>query len=101
SNNQISEIPESLAQLTCLGHLDLSNNPGDLRRNNIPARQSLCRRIRQAINGTLSKRKSLGQSLVCYPSLMTHQTMPEKERLKRGITTALLGLSIGIENRND
>ncbi|MCZ8356807.1 MAG: leucine-rich repeat domain-containing protein [Microcystis sp. LE19-388.1G] len=58
SNNQISEIPESLAQLTCLGHLDLSNNPGDLRRNNIPARQSLCRRIRQAINGTLSKRKS-------------------------------------------
>ncbi|MDB9394690.1 hypothetical protein [Microcystis aeruginosa] len=31
----------------------------DLRRNNIPARQSLCRRIRQAINGTLSKRKSL------------------------------------------
>jgi cystathionine beta-lyase/cystathionine gamma-synthase len=32
---------------------------------------------------------------------MTHQTMPEKERLKRGITTALLGLSIGIENRND
>ncbi|MFM7475042.1 MAG: protein kinase domain-containing protein, partial [Microcystis aeruginosa] len=31
----------------------------NLRRNNIPAIQSLCRRIRQAINGTLSKRKSL------------------------------------------
>jgi internalin A len=58
SNNQISEIPEALAQLTSLQRLDLSNNPGDLRRNNIPARQSLCRRIRQAINGTLSKRKS-------------------------------------------
>jgi len=57
-NNQISEIPEALAQLTSLQWLCLSNNPGDLRRNNIPARQSLCRRIRQAINGTLSKRKS-------------------------------------------
>ncbi|WP_353851707.1 leucine-rich repeat domain-containing protein [Microcystis sp. LE19-84.1B] len=57
-NNQIREIPEALAQLTSLQDLDLSNNPGDLRRNNIPARQSLCRRIRQAINGTLSKRKS-------------------------------------------
>ncbi|MCZ8116626.1 MAG: leucine-rich repeat domain-containing protein [Microcystis sp. LE18-22.4A] len=53
-----NEIPEALAQLTSLQRLDLSNNPGDLRRNNIPARQSLCRRIRQAINGTLSKRKS-------------------------------------------
>ncbi|TYT70761.1 hypothetical protein [Microcystis aeruginosa] len=31
----------------------------DLRGNNIPARQSLCRRIRPALNGTLSKRKSL------------------------------------------
>ncbi len=58
SNNQIRKIPGALAQLTFLGHLNLSNNPGDLRRNNIPARQSLCRRIRQAINGTLSKRKS-------------------------------------------
>ncbi|WP_242017418.1 leucine-rich repeat domain-containing protein [Microcystis wesenbergii] len=58
SNNQIRKIPEALAQLTSLQRLDLSNNPGDLRRNNIPARQSLCRRIRQAINGTLSKRKS-------------------------------------------
>ncbi|WP_287076886.1 MULTISPECIES: PLP-dependent transferase [unclassified Microcystis] len=57
--------------------------------------------MRQALNGTLSKRKSLGQSLVCYPSLMTHAAMPETERLKRGITTALLRLSIGIENRND
>ncbi|CCH92211.1 hypothetical protein MICCA_2130016 [Microcystis aeruginosa PCC 9432] len=39
--------------------------------------------------------------MVCYPSLMTHGTMPEKEGLKRGITPTLLGLSIGIENRND
>ncbi len=31
---------------------------GDLRRNNIPTRQSLCKRIRQALNSTLSKRKS-------------------------------------------
>ncbi|TRV14479.1 MAG: leucine-rich repeat domain-containing protein [Microcystis wesenbergii Mw_MB_S_20031200_S109] len=58
NNNQIRKIPGALAQLTSLRFLLLSNNPGDLRRNNIPARQSLCRRIRQAINGTLSKRKS-------------------------------------------
>ena len=47
--------------------------------------------------------ESLGgvESLVCYPPLMTHAAMPEKERLKRGITPALLRLSIGIENRND
>lgn len=47
--------------------------------------------------------ESLGgvESLVCYPSLMTHGAMPEKERLKRGITPALLRLSIGIENKND
>jgi cystathionine beta-lyase/cystathionine gamma-synthase len=32
---------------------------------------------------------------------MTHAAMPETERLKRGITPALLRLSIGIENRND
>jgi cystathionine gamma-lyase len=47
--------------------------------------------------------ESLGgvESLVCYPPLMTHSAMPEKERLKRGITPALLRLSIGIENKND
>jgi cystathionine gamma-lyase len=47
--------------------------------------------------------ESLGgvESLVCYPPLMTHGAMPEKERLKRGITDNLLRLSIGIENKND
>ncbi len=39
---------------------------GDLRRNNIPTRQSLCKRIRQALNGTLSKRKSLGTRSVRF-----------------------------------
>jgi cystathionine gamma-lyase len=47
--------------------------------------------------------ESLGgvESLVCYPPLMTHAALPEKERLKRGITDNLLRLSIGIENKND
>jgi cystathionine gamma-synthase/cystathionine gamma-lyase len=47
--------------------------------------------------------ESLGgvESLICYPTLMTHAALPEEERIKRGITSSLLRLSIGIENKND
>jgi cystathionine gamma-synthase/cystathionine gamma-lyase len=47
--------------------------------------------------------ESLGgvESLVCYPAKMTHGSMPEKERLKRGIKNNLIRVSIGLENKED
>ena len=43
--------------------------------------------------------ESLGgvESLVCHPARMTHASLPEQERLKRGITDCLIRLSVGIE----
>lgn len=47
--------------------------------------------------------ESLGgvESLACYPATMTHAAIPEKDRLKRGITAGLVRLSAGIENSED
>lgn len=47
--------------------------------------------------------ESLGgvESLACYPATMTHAAIPEKDRLKRGITAGLVRLSAGIENSGD
>ena len=47
--------------------------------------------------------ESLGgvESLACYPVTMTHAAIPERERLKRGITAGLVRLSPGIENSED
>jgi len=47
--------------------------------------------------------ESLGgvESLVCYPAKMTHGSIPEEERLKRGIKDNLVRLSVGIENQKD
>jgi cystathionine gamma-synthase/cystathionine gamma-lyase len=47
--------------------------------------------------------ESLGgvESLVCYPARMTHGSIPEKERLKRGIKENLVRISVGIENKYD
>ena len=47
--------------------------------------------------------ESLGgvESLVSYPAQMTHASVPEPQRLKRGITDALIRLSVGIENVAD
>ncbi|MBI4655778.1 MAG: cystathionine gamma-synthase [Elusimicrobia bacterium] len=47
--------------------------------------------------------ESLGgvESLACYPATMTHAEIPEKERIKRGITEGLVRLSVGIENPDD
>jgi len=47
--------------------------------------------------------ESLGgvESLACYPETMTHAAIPEKDRLKRGITAGLVRLSAGIESGED
>jgi cystathionine beta-lyase/cystathionine gamma-synthase len=47
--------------------------------------------------------ESLGgvESLVSYPARMTHASLPEQERVKRGITDNLVRLSVGIENGED
>ena len=47
--------------------------------------------------------ESLGgvESLICYPSKMTHASLGEAERLKRGIKDNLVRLSAGIEDIED
>lgn len=47
--------------------------------------------------------ESLGgvESLICYPAKMTHASLPEEERLKRGIQDNLVRLSVGIEHEKD
>ena len=47
--------------------------------------------------------ESLGgvESMVCIPSLMTHASVPEPERLSMGITNGLVRLSVGIEDGDD
>jgi len=47
--------------------------------------------------------ESLGavESLVCYPTKMTHSSFSEQEREKRGIKDNLIRLSVGIENKFD
>ena len=47
--------------------------------------------------------ESLGgvESLACYPSKMTHGSIPPEERLKRGIKDNLIRLSVGIEHEED
>ena len=47
--------------------------------------------------------ESLGgvESLVGYPSDMTHASIPKKERIENGITDTLVRLSIGIEDIDD
>ncbi|SEA27027.1 cystathionine beta-lyase [Thalassobacillus cyri] len=46
---------------------------------------------------------SLGavESILSYPAKMSHASMPEQERLKRGITDGLLRLSVGLEKAED
>jgi cystathionine gamma-lyase len=47
--------------------------------------------------------ESLGgvESLVELPSLMTHSSIPEKERYAKGITDSLIRISAGVENKED
>ncbi len=46
---------------------------------------------------------SLGgvESILSYPTTMSHAAMPASERLRRGITPALMRLSVGLEDVND
>jgi cystathionine beta-lyase/cystathionine gamma-synthase len=47
--------------------------------------------------------ESLGgvESLICHPVTMTHGSIPEAERLRRGINDGTLRLSVGIEHVDD
>jgi cystathionine gamma-lyase len=47
--------------------------------------------------------ESLGgvESLICHPGRMTHGSIPQAERERRGITDGLLRLSVGIEDIAD
>ena len=47
--------------------------------------------------------ESLGgvETLITYPATQTHADVPEKIRLKNGITDATLRLSVGIEDVKD
>ena len=64
---------------------------------------------RESVNAFVKKLKvfsladSLGgvESLVCFRMVMTHDAVPEKQRLELGITGDLLRLSIGIEGIDD
>jgi cystathionine beta-lyase/cystathionine gamma-synthase len=51
----------------------------------------------------ISLAESLGgvESLVCYPSAMTHGSIPEKQRNAIGVTKDLIRISIGIEDVED
>jgi len=51
----------------------------------------------------VSLAESLGgvESLVCYPTAMSHASIPKEEREKRGITDNLIRLSVGIEDIED
>lgn len=63
-----------------------------------PAAEKFFRRLK-----VFSLAESLGgvESLACYPAAMTHASIPEKDRVKRGITDGLVRLSAGIENSED
>lgn len=47
--------------------------------------------------------ESLGgvESLICHPATQTHVSLPENEKLRRGITKDLWRLSVGIEDGED
>ncbi len=51
----------------------------------------------------ISLAESLGgvESLICYPSTMTHASMPEEQRNAIGVTKDLIRLSVGIEDVED
>ena len=47
--------------------------------------------------------ESLGgvESLINHPATMTHASIPREERIKNGLSDALIRLSIGIEDADD
>ena len=51
----------------------------------------------------ISLAESLGgvESLICYPSVMTHGSVPEEQKIAIGVTRDLIRLSVGIEDIED
>ena len=51
----------------------------------------------------ISLAESLGgvESLICYPSVMTHGSVPEEQKIAIGVTRDLIRLSVGIEDIQD
>ena len=47
--------------------------------------------------------ESLGgvESLINHPASMTHASIPREERIKNGLSDALIRLSVGIEDADD
>jgi cystathionine beta-lyase/cystathionine gamma-synthase len=47
--------------------------------------------------------ESLGgvESLIELPATMTHASIPEKERLAKGVSDSLIRISVGIEDKQD
>ena len=41
------------------------------------------------------------ETLASHPAAMTHSDIPEEERLRLGITPALIRISVGIEDPDD
>ncbi|TAE72487.1 MAG: PLP-dependent transferase, partial [Bacteroidetes bacterium] len=60
---------------------------------------------KRVLSGThlFSLAESLGgvESLINHPATMTHASIPREERLKNGLSDALIRLSVGIEDVND
>ena len=59
--------------------------------------------IRIKILKIIALAESLGgvESLINYPAVMTHGSIPEKQRMAIGITNDLIRLSVGIEDAED
>jgi len=64
----------------------------------IQAGEALMNRLRVA---TLTVSLGTVDSLIQHPASLTHSTVPQKERLKMGITDGLVRFSVGIENVGD
>ena len=47
--------------------------------------------------------ESLGgiESMINHPATMTHASIPREERIKNGLSDALIRLSVGIEDADD
>ncbi len=59
-------------------------------------------RVMRAVR-TWTLAESLGavESLISHPWTMTHASIPEKQRVKAGVTEGLIRLSVGLENVDD
>ena len=69
-----------------------------LRQGDEKAANSLFKKLK-----IISLAESLGgvESLICYPSAMTHASIPEEQRNIIGVTKDLIRLSVGIEDVED